>query len=464
MENTRFTAEFCAKTVLGFCRFSPDSLMALAADLQLALNQAGLLHIQKYFMTVAGREPTIGELRFLSALVARMGEMPSAITLQNVTFENADDARIFADIVRQREAMHKREPLTPAALLHTVTDYLARSGRTVQKSADAVQVGTCAELAARGNAACALHIGAVGAARLPVAQSYPRQAGDLVLALQPRTTHTIVEEATAFLTQFAAFSPIPFACIGEEGLGVHLGALPMGVELDLMPVAGFDASCGAPALINACQNMLLFTCQPDAALTMLREGAPLLLLGRLNANDLVTVRYGMMPLCSLNRSFLASMLAAKPMALTVPSTPYGTFTDEIFLTQAEDTILCGTALGTAPEGALSHLLLRACETGCDMKRATLATVLSLPLAATEATVATAISLTLPLHRFAAELALPTGHLRITTAPKGATPTLTVFLSAPKAETVPDTAHLKNALYQGDFATVRALIYPQTAKK
>ena len=466
MENTRFTAEFCGKTVLGFCRFPESSLTPLAADLSLTLSKAGLLHCQQYFLTEALRDPTVGELKFIAALAMRMNDLPEALVLDGLSFDNEGDARVFADVMRQREALGLNGALTLTDILYTVTEYLARGGRRVQSHATSrLYVGEAAYIAARANTACPkLQLGNAGAALLPPAPQHSQRAGDVILALSAQEDGTLADTVDGFFSRFGDFSSTPFALIGPEGLGPHLAHLRVGAELDLMPLSDFDASRGAPALLDALKNTLLLTCPPDTALSLLREGAPLALIGRLTAGDTLAVRYGMQPLLSLSRKFLATFRATRHVSVTVPAYEKAPLADAPLLCEDNDTLLCGIALDNAPEKALCNLLEAAFERGCSFESARLGGVLSLPLGASESAFGKAVSLMLPLHRFAAELALPTEHLRVITAEKGSAPSLTLFLAAPKTGEVREKNTLMTALLAGDFATVRRLIYPRTAEK
>ncbi len=466
MESTRFTAEFCGKTVLGFCHFPESSLMPLAADLSLTLSKAGLLHCQQYFATEALRDPTVGELKFIAALAVRMGELPVAVTLDALRFEDQADARIFADIMRQRAALEKTAAPTPADLLHTVTAYLARSGRKTKKKAGrALQVGESAYIAARADAsALTLQVGDACAAHLPPVTQYTRRAGDLLLALRGTADEPLADTVKQFFAQYGAYSPAPLTLIGAEGLGVHLANLPMGAELDLAPLPDMNAPYSAPALLDACKDTLLLTCPQHTAAEMLREGAPLALIGRLTAGTQISVRCGLMPLITLSRQFLASFRTTRPATVTVPARTPTAFQREILRAEDGNTVLCAAVLDHAPAEALCHLLTSVYGAGGDMAHAELGTVLSLPLAADERALSAAISLSLPLHRFASELALSTRSLRVITAPTGEPTDLTVFLTAPKGAAPRDGEALKSALYQGDFATARRLLYPRTAAK
>ena len=465
MENTRFTAEFCGKTVLGFCRFPESSLMPLAADLSLTLSKAGLLHCQHYFLTEALRDPTVGELKFIAGLAMRMNDLPDAVLLDELHFRDEGDARVFADIVRQRKALGLDGALALADIPYTVTEYLARAGRQVQShKASRLYVGEAAYIAARANTACPkLQLGNTGAALLPPTPQHPQRAGDVIFALSAKTDGTLADAVEDFFSRFGTFPTTPLALIGPEGLGPHLTHLPMGAELDLMPLPDFDASHGAPALLDTLKSTLLLTCPQDAALSLLREGAPLALIGRLTAGDTLVVRYGMQPLLALSRKFLATFRATRRVSVTVPAREKTAFTDVPLLCEDADTLLCGTALDDAPEKALCHLLEAAFERGCSFELARLGGVLSLPIGASESTLGKVISLMLPLHRFAAELAIPTERLRVITTEKDTLPSLVVFLTAPKTSAVQDGT-LKTALFQGDFATVRRLIYPRAAEK
>lgn len=467
MADNRFTAEFCAKTVLGFCRFSPDSLSALANDLSLTLNQAGLLHCQRYFAGEAGRDPTIGELRLIAALSARTGSLPAAVSLAEINLPDTNDARVFADLMRQRKALGKENSPTLADLATTATAYLARAGRKAKAIAGlSLHVGENADIAARSDAArLTLSVGEISAALLAPKAHTSRAAGDFLLVLRPTSDKSLDRAVADFFAQFGAYHPAPLALIGPEGLSVHLAALPMGAELDLMPLADFDALRGAPALLDACAHSLLLTCPQSAAMAMLQMGAPLTLIGRLTAGDNITARYGMQPLCTISRKFLATFRVTHHVKVTLPAPEAAPFTGSVACTENDTARLCGTKADDAPEAALSALLAAMTAIGTRMENAVLGTVLTLPLGADSNTIAGAVSLLLPLHRFAAELALPTAALRIVTGNRHSAPSLTLFLAAPKDDTVsPIGDEIAAALRKSDFAAARRLLYPRVAGK
>ncbi len=444
---SRFTREFSYNRVQGFCMIDGVQLQNLKDDLALSLSPAGLLATQQHFRRER-RDPLVGELRFLGALAERLWRYLTT-DLTDLHFESSTDARIWQDICRQRAALSKGTAPMLSDVLQAVTVYLARAGRVAPLSglfcADAPTAAAC-------GGALLLDVDGICAA-LTQREIYSPRAGDFLMALSA-TNDTALTQAIQALLKDPGPSPTPVCVIGEEGLGVHLGGLPFGAELDLTGLPEWNGTLGAEALATACRHTALFAV-PEAAVKPLLSKTPLVLVGRLQANDYIVLKEGVRTLLSLPRSFLATWTGNRHVRLTVPHAREDGQPAAVMLAKDDTRLLAGARIADTVLPSLLSLLERVLLAGGDPKSAVLGAAITLPPHGE----AEALSLALPYHRFAAELALPTASTRIIVR-EHATPTLTVFLSAPKCA-IPDEAarqRLKTALCTGDFRGVREAIY------
>ncbi len=460
MITTRFTPDFCSRTVQGFCCLTPPQLTALKSELGLAISVEGLRFCQRHF-TPTHRDPLVGDLIFLGALATQLYRSPETMLLQELHFEDPTAARVWQDICRKRETLARDTAPTLLDVMQTATLYLARAGRT--STGNALFCGTAAELAtaARGEALGGVpEIEGISAAPIKKAPHHvPPHAGQILLALTADAGTTLAETVARFWHAFVAFSPTPVAVIGEEGLGVHLATLPFGAELDTMYLPSFAAEHGTAALVDACRNTVIFAVEAGVANIMLTSGAPLKLVGRLMQHDMIVLRDGINVMLSLPRTLLGAWHGAHAITLTLPREAPDVSPATVQLTAADGHVMAGVRTEASALPQLMQLLVKVFEAGADFKKATLTAALTLP--AGNELPPHALSLLLDHHRFAAELALPAAQSRVITAPEGAAPALTVFLTAPATETPSDTAQalMRDALATGDFAQVRALIYP-----
>ncbi|MBR2010550.1 MAG: hypothetical protein IKA06_02215 [Clostridia bacterium] len=453
-ENSRFTAAFCSNTVGGFRMLDGARLEALKNDLELHITPAGLSFCQRQFRAER-RDPLVGELRFLSAL-AHSAHRFAAPELTDLHFEDPHDARIWQDICRQRAVLSKNTPPTLSCVMRTATDYLARAGREVYHKNLYCATDEIVAAACRGKTPdLALGIGDISAAFMPKFTGEAPRVGQFLLALRKREALSLSCTVAHFLKANAAFSPIPVLAIGEEGLGVHLSALPFGAELDVIDLPDYDREQDTAGLVNACRNTVIFAVSETAVKPLLLCGAPVKLIGRVLGSGRIVLKDGIRMLLSLPQAFLAAWQGKRQAALTVPPSPVHGVPARITLTENETQLLAGVRAEHSVLPSLLHLLKALLLAGGDFKKASLAATLTLPCDAEGA----ALSLLLPYHRFASELSLPTASYHIAVK-ESAKPVLTVFLAAEKAglPCKKQCNALSEALKKGDFAALRQIIY------
>ncbi len=457
MTQNRFTPDFCSKSIQGFCRLTPPQLTALKEELGLTVSTEGLRFCQRHF-TAMHRDPLVGDLLFLGALAARLYSLPQTMRLEELHFEDPSAARVWQDICRMRKALKKDETPTLLDVMQTATQYLLRAGRGACATA---LCGTTAELslATRGNLPREMLQTDQPTMVLQKPTAHPApHAGQLLLALDADKDHSLANTVSRFWQAFAHLSPIPIMVIGEEGLGVHLAELPLGVELDTLCMTEFAKNSSTAALMDACRNTAIFAVDANLADAMLTSGAPLRLIGRLLPHDLIILKNGMTVMLSLSREVLGKWYGTHALQLTVPREARHGEPTPVHCHTANGQIFGSVMARTAALPQLMHLLSRVFAAGANLKSATLGAVLTHPCDS-ELSPQT-LPLLLDLHRFTAELALPLAGARVITAAKGEAPTLTVFIST-KANAPADSAAqelMQNALALGDFAQMRSLIY------
>ena len=347
-----------------------------------------------------------------------------------------------------------------SCVMQTATDYLARAGREAYHKNLYCAPDEITATACRGNTPdLALSIGGISAALLPNVTGGAPRSRQFLMALSAESELSLSCTIAHFLKTHSTFSPIPIVAVGEEGLGIHLSSLPLGAELDVMNLPGFDKERDTAEFVNACRNTVIFAVTETAAKPLLMSGAPVKLIGKLRGDERVVLRDGMRMLLSFPKAFLAAWQGKRQTALTVPPSPMCDEPIEITLTENETQLLAGVRAEHSVLPSVLRLLGTAFLAGGDIKKASLAATLTLPHNAEDE----ALSLLLPYHRFAAELSLPTAsyHIAIKESEK---PVLTVFLAA-KKKGLPcekQRSTLKAALSAGDFAALKQVLY--TANK
>ncbi len=453
-----FTSDFCSKTVVGFCQLDAHGLTALKNQLELSINLAGLSFCQNQFKRLF-RDPTVGELSFLSALTARLHELPPYMSLDALHFDVQADARIWQDVCKKREVLLKNAPPTLLDVMNTSALYLARAGCTPRTELYATHPADPAFVKARDAGALTLALdGAAAALKKPCCALPTPHPGQVLLALTADMDVPLDITVERFMHTFEALTPVPIATVGDEGLGVHLAGLPFGAEIDTLCLPTLTPEGGAAALVDACRDTVIFAVAPTKVGTILESGAPAKPIGKLLPNDQVLVRDGMHLMLSLPRTLLRAWRSIHTVSLTLPQYDLKPHTPNGVLCANETHVLSGTRIS---ENALPHLmelLQKAHAGGARFETASLAVALSLPRARSLAP--HSLSLLLALHRFTCEMALPTADCRLMIAPPSTPPTLSVFLAATRGDAPnSDQAEcLSKALEAGDFAKVRSVIY------
>ena len=453
-ENFRFTAAFCANIVKGFCILDGAGLERLKNDLELRISSAGLAFARRHFLAER-RDPLVGELRFLSAL-AQSANRYTLPLLTNLHTEDANNARIWQDICRQRAALSQGGAPTLSCIMQTATDYLARAGRVAYHknlycAPDEITAAAC-----RGNTPdLALSVEGISAALIPNKAGATPRAGQFLLALSAQSELSLSCTVAHFLNTHSAFSPIPIVAVGEEGLGIHLSSLPLGTEFDAASLVGYDKEQDTAGLLNACANTVIFAVGEAAVKPLLMSGTPVKLIGKLRGDGRIVLRDGIRMLLSFPKAFLTAWQGKRQTAITVPPSPMCDKPIEISLTENETQLLAGVCAEHSVLPSLLRLLSAVFLAGGDPKKASLAATLTLPQSAE----GEALSLLLPYHRFVSELSLPVSSYHITVRECNA-PALTVFLAA-KKKGLPcekQRSALDAALSAGDFAALRGVLY------
>ena len=426
-EQSRDTAAFYTLTVNHFRLFSPIDLQRLCADLQLSLTPATLARIQYVFRTRELRDPTTGELCFLSALARLFYKMPGSARLC-VQQGSPEHLRIFRDLFAKWDALGECTAPTLPEAMDVTSRYLARAG--IRARANGLYCGRATELAALSQGAfpsLALELSHTAAALTDASVPNIPQNGMLLL-LSPTNKAAFADEIAAFLQANRDKQLIPLATPEQEGLFPHLLRFG-GVILDSAAIPRFDPDKGPASLLKRGKGTFLFLAPQGAVSALFATGAPLSLIGTLAPTGKLQIHHGAQNLLSLDLSLLRSMQGMHDAALHLPATTEQSFSDPKF-TENADTLLCGTEITSGAEQALLSLCTEAARHGADLSRATLTAALELPLDAGTETLCAALPLLLGYHRAAAELALPAVHHRqILVSEK--TPRLSVFLCAPK---------------------------------
>ncbi|MBQ2774162.1 MAG: hypothetical protein IJF45_07485 [Clostridia bacterium] len=453
-ENFRFTAAFGANIVTGFHLLDNSGLERLKNDLKLSISPAGLAFAKRHF-TAERRDPLVGELRFLSALAQSANRYTTPL-LTNLHIEDESNARIWQDICRQRTVLSKNEAPTLPSVMQTATDYRARAGRMAYHKNLYCAPDEIAAAACRGSTPdLALSIGGISAALMPNVTGATPRAGQFLLALSAEVGLSLSCTVAHFLKTHSAFSPIPLAAIGGEGLGVHLSALPLGVELDVTSLAGYDKEQDAAGLVGACPNTVIFAVNQTAVSPLLMSGAPVTLVGKLQGGERIVLKNGVRMLLSFPKAFLTAWQGKRQVAPTVPPSVVRDEPIKVTFAENKTQFLAGVCAEHSVLPSLLRLLRTVFLAGGDLKKASLAATLTLPQSAE----GEALSLLLPYHRFVSELSLPVASYHITVR-EGNAPALTVFLAA-KKKALPcekQSSALDAALSAGDFAALRQVLY------
>jgi hypothetical protein len=292
----------------------------------------------------------------------------------------------------------------------------------------------------------------LGSLKLATADGLPAKelprAGQYVLAVRCALPSLGDDVITKFFTRYAAYNPLPFATIGEEGLGAHLPTLQTGIELDIATM-GVNA---APQLLSACRHTVLVAMAPSYAAAVLAEGAPATLIGRIVAPPVITLKNSPAALLRLPQGLLKQWV---PALRCTTKGQAAKATTPVQISTDRELVLGGISYTGNHLTSLLALVRDVCLAGGDMHGATLSATLSLPPASLNG----AISVLLAYHRLTSELALPTGNVQILYDGALPAPTMTVGILAKRRKSAKvDSTALQTTLACGNFSHLREIIY------
>lgn len=459
MDQNRNTADFTRQTVLNFRFLDPNSLAALRADLGLKLPPALLLRCREHFRLREGRDPTVGELRFLDAYVSVWRTLPGAVAIADAQ-GSEEDRRVLADLKRKCDTLEKEG----VRLSHTVTNlvevcgrYLARSG--IPPYHRDLRCGHSAELAALCPADTKAPViecidTAATLLKEDAAQQVPYPVPVLLL---PTGREPFAMETARFFATHRGWGLKPVAAPLDEGLFPHLAAFSNGLFLDASIYRSYDPVRGAASLLPLGCRCLLFLAPHQALPQLFAEGAPIAPCGALNGSRRLVIGHGSETLLSLSFELLQDLRYAREVTPILPARNEQIQAKKI--TEQSGTLLGGVTCTGGCAHAVLTLLGEAAAKGIDLRRITLSSALELP-AAQEDGAAGALPHVLDLHRVCAELSLPSCNHRQLLRADLAEPRMTVFLAAEHgAPREADFAAAWQAAADArDYAAMRALLY------
>lgn len=442
------------QTVLNFRFFDANAMMALGNDLSLSLAVRELLLLRDHFRMRELRDPTVGELQFLSALCEQRKKKAAHTVITDLAGTD-EEKRIFADILRMHTSLGP-SPLTLQAMMSAAGRYLARSG--ILPYHRSLICGATAKMATRAqgqNPALALDLRNISAMLAPAPKPRSPRAQTLIL-LSPTGNAPFPLEIARFLASHSGLGVSPLAFPHEEGVFAQLLALDQGFVLDLAPFA-HQLNCYTPvSALSVGKNAVLLCAPYEVMPRLIAEGAPITVCGVLSGNRTVQIRNGHGVLLSLPLSLLAQL--RRQTALSVSPMQSAEQPIDRSITASQDTLLGGICARGGCMRSLLSLIGELIARGADGDRMTLCCALELPSRGDQNAVAAAIPAILELHRVAAELALPCIAPEILQHGDTA-PMLTVFACAQR-KTAPDEDFLtewQTAADALDFATLRRLL-------
>lgn len=442
------------QTVLNFRFFDANAMMALGNDLSLSLAVQELLLLRDHFRMRELRDPTVGELQFLSALGEQCQKQAANVEITDLVGTDSEK-RIFADILRMHTSLD-RSPLTLQAMMSTAGRYLMRSG--ILPYHKSLVCGATAKMATRAegqNPTLALDLRNVSAMLAPIPKPRSPRAQTLIL-LSPTGEAPFPLEIARFLASHSDLGLTALASPCEEGVFPQLLTLGQGFVLDLAPFAHQLNSYTPLSALSVGQNAVLLCAPYEAVPRLIAEGAPITVCGVLSGNRTVQIRSSYGVLLSLPLGLLAQL--HRKTALSVSLTPSTEQLIDRDITASQDTLLGGICARGGCANALLSLIGELVARGADGDRMTLCCALELPSGGDQNAFAAATPALLELHRVTAELALPCIAPEILQHGDAA-PALTVFACARRKNT-PDKEFLTEwqaAASALDFPTLRRLL-------
>ncbi|MBQ8357323.1 MAG: hypothetical protein IJX39_05880 [Clostridia bacterium] len=454
-------AEFTRQTVVNFRLFDDHTLMSLARDLGLSRLQEGnrMPRCRDHFRMREGRDPTVGELRFLDALAALWAKMPGAAVIQGID-STPEDTRILNDIIHKENSLLE----SGAAITHNLPGLMDLAGRYLARCGvlpyhEHFVCGHPAELAARCEGAIptsAIRLEST-AAMLTDAPASPSPLARNLLLLFPTGNAPFRLEAARFFGLHRSLGLCPVAAPKDEGLLPHLLGLG-GVIFDISALADYRPDVGAASCLTLGRDGILFLAPDEALPHLFTANAPLVLCGGVTGDQRLLIRRGNEVVLSLWNDLLTALRYTHASHFSLPSRHERQIDRTIGASAAS--LLGGvTAAGGCVSSAIG-LIGEMARQGADLSRATVTAVLEMPpVGANDREVAEALPLILDYHRIICEFALPTCNHRQLMREDIASPQLSVFIAAksgaPRDEAF--TAAWQTAANAQDFSALRRLL-------
>lgn len=456
-QNDRFNGAFYQSHIKGFCTLQGEGLVLLKEDLSLQMSESILRFLQRYFAQREHREPTVSELLFLDEYTAAARFAPDTVLL-SPKIDDPALQRCHQDILRQRAALGEEKAPDLAALLNTCGRYLTRAGIPPREERFVLE----SELdllcqAAKASPVISLKTDTCCAAQLSNLPTRKDTPSGIILSLRATPERTLSETALRFFALFEKYNPCLLATVGGEGLAPHLRRLPVGILLDVQPLAGYDPDASLWQAMLLLRDTVLITVPREAVPLILQSGAPAVPVGSVTNERRVVIRAGASQLLSLSLAMLGQLHSTKPLPLTVKPLSGDAVKPSISL--REDLLMAAVSVTAGVLPSCLSMLYSALSQGAKARTMTLCAALSLSAQPTTAALADTTALALDLHRFCAALSIPSTGSRVLIADSDA-PTLTVFLWARRGDS-PDEerlAALRGALAAGDFAALREALY------
>ena len=427
MEQNKQSAEFNRMTVLNFRMMDATTLQALASDLSLALTPTALFHTQQYFAMREGRDPTVGELRFLNALARTLYHSPYSIRMAAASGDE-ELSRALLDLSHKRASLFATPDPTLLEALGTAGEFLQHSG--VFPYTDLFYADTAGGLAAACRAqtlTLVAELAHTSAAILRQPPQIPPSHGMLLL-LSPGGERPFATEISLFLAHVRELAITPIALIGAEGILPHLLSFG-GVALDLAAIEGYDPTRAPSQLLGLGEGKLLLLCE-EKDIAALRGAPPqLATIGALTHSGRLQLREGLTLPVSMELAFLQYFGAQRPFSPELKRPEK--LNPSLAFAQNADELLLGAEIEGDAESALLLFATKAFEKGAALDRAVFSTALLLPAEPTPDILNTAFSQLAGFHRACCELTLPSVHNRLILDGTLSSPVLAVWLAAAK---------------------------------
>lgn len=457
MDHNMDTAAFNRQTVLNFRLYDPSGLQRLAADLPLSMSPYTLLFCRDHFRMQEGRDPLVGELRFLDALVALREHSPITASIGTVTATEAEDIRVLTDLQKKRTTLQQQgfdigDRLTDWA--DTAGMYLSRCGVPPYHDSFAL-------------------LPALHAAQMPQDTAFvwdglqatvekkrrtPAPHAHILVLLSPGGTAPFEEEVARFFAAYTQKGVCPIGIVGGEGWMPHLLSLG-GCDMDISLLPACANGCDATALLEKQPPTVLFSAPNTLLPELAASGAHITPFGVITGNQRLLLRQGEQILLSLSHRLPEALLQPRTLTLTLP--PRREHCHASTVLTGENRLFGGARVEGGCERALLALIGQLAQSGADLSHSTLSTLWELPADHGDAAQsAKAFAPLIDLHRICTELSLPTTPARQVLCAERTEPTLSIGILVQKGKTPPEafTERWQNAADKRDFSALRTLLY------